>query len=134
MTPVETGARSGINLIIGLSCLLVTTASSAKLFGYVRIGIIAGIPKNENTSMHNIHFITCSNEVDCLELVEGFIEDLVTLETEGIPVYDAHLECEVLLIASVIAVICDNPRASELTSHMGSTARHFCRICMVSII
>ena len=82
--------------------------------------------------MHNIHFITRSNEVDRRELAEGFIGDLVMLEKEGISVYDAYLGCEVLLIAPVLAVICDNPRASELTSHMGSTAKHFCRICMVS--
>ncbi|XP_064391380.1 uncharacterized protein LOC135339165 isoform X2 [Halichondria panicea] len=91
---------------------------------------IAGIPKAENTQLQNIHFITCSNEMDCIDLAEGFIEDLVKLETEGIVVYDAHLQCEVLLIATVIALICDNPRASELTSHLGSAAKHYCRICM----
>lgn len=91
----------------------------------------AGIPKAHNTDLHNIHFITCSNEVFCLDLIEGFIEDLVKLETEGVSVYDAHLQCEVLLIAPVIVVICDNPRASELTSHLGSSAKHYCRMCMV---
>lgn len=73
-----------------------------------------GLPKQDNTHLANIHFITCSNEVDCLELVEGFIADLVTLESEGVAVYDAYLDCEVLLIAPVI---CDNPRAAEITSH-----------------
>ena len=91
-----------------------------------------GIPKAENTQLQNIHFITCSNKMDCIDLAEGFIEDLVKLETEGIVVYDAHLQCEVLLIATVIALICDNPRASELTSHLGSAAKHYCRICMVN--
>ncbi len=48
-----------------------------------------GIPKAENTSLHNIHYITCSNEMGCIDLAEGFIEDLVKLETEGIAVFDA---------------------------------------------
>ncbi len=68
----------------------------------------------------------------CIDLAEGFIEDLVKLESEGIAVFDAHLQCEVLLLAPVIALICDNPRASELTSHLGSAAKHYCRMCMVS--
>ena len=70
--------------------------------------------------------------MNCLEQIAGFIEDLVTLETKGIIAYDAHQQCEVLVIAPLIAVICDNPRASEITSHMGSTAKHYCRTCMVS--
>ena len=53
------------------------------------------------------------------------------LETEGI---DAHIQCEVLLVAPVMAVLGDNPRASEVVSHMGSSANKFCRMCGVRCV
>ena len=93
--------------------------------------MIAGLPKALNTDLRNLHLVTCSNEVSTLELAKGFIGDLVKLETEGIAVYDAHLQCEVLLIAPVMAILGDNPRASEVVCHMGSSANKFCRMCMV---
>eukprot|EP00731_Ephydatia_muelleri_P004491 Em0002g667a len=34
------------------------------------------------------------------------------------------------MIAPLILIICDNPRASELLGHLGSTALKYCRICM----
>ena len=84
-----------------------------------------------NTDLQNIHFVCCSHEVGCLELAEGFVQDLLKLESEGIVVYDAHLKTNVLLLAPVIAVIGDNYRASEVVSQMGSSANRFCRMCMV---
>ncbi len=65
-----------------------------------------------------------------MELAEGFIHDLVQLE-EGVVMYDALLKTNVLVGAPVILIIGDNPRASEILSHMGSTANKFCRMCMV---
>jgi len=35
----------------------------------------------------------------------------------------------VLVIAPVLCGICDNPRASELTNHMGWSANRYCRMC-----
>ena len=92
-----------------------------------------GLPKKQNGDLHNIHLITCSNQLSCLELAEGFIEDLVKLESEGIVMYDAHLQSEILIIAPVIFIISDNPRASEIVSHMGNSANKYCRMCTVSI-
>ena len=56
------------------------------------------------------------------------------LEIEGTAVYDAHLQCEVLLVAPVMDVLGDNPSASEVMSHMGSSANKFCRMCMVRCV
>ena len=66
-------------------------------------------------------------------MADGFIDDLVKLETEGVVTNDAHLRTDVLVISPVITVMADNPRASEILSHMGSTANKFCRMCMVKI-
>ena len=90
------------------------------------------LPKKQNRDLNNIHLITCSNKVPCMELAEGFIHDLIQLE-EGVVMYDAHLKTNVLVRAPVILIIGDNPRHSKILSHMGSTANKFCRMCMVSV-
>ena len=46
--------------------------------------------------------------------------------------YDAHLRQEVLVIAPVLLIMADSPRHSELLNHLGSSARRYCRMCMVS--
>ena len=58
--------------------------------------------------------------------------ELEKLENEGVQVYDAHQQMNVLVITPVICIVCDNPRASELANHLGATAKKYCRICMVS--
>ena len=65
-----------------------------------------------------------------VRLVEPIVADLKRLE-EGIPVYDAYLQQEALLVAPVMAFLCDNPRHSELLSHAGGRANKYCRMCMV---
>lgn len=60
-------------------------------------------------------------------------KDLVTLQNEGIEVYDAYLCKKVLLFAQVLCCICDNVRASELLGLLGGRAKYFCRFCMVGL-
>ena len=48
--------------------------------------------------------------------------------------FDAFLQTTVLVIAPVICIICDNPRASEVTNNLGPGSKMFCRICMVGNI
>ena len=52
-------------------------------------------------------------------------------EKNGIEVYDAFLNEEVIAVAPLMCILADNPRASELLN-LGSTARRYCRMCMVS--
>ena len=84
--------------------------------------------------MRNIHLMTCSNRVDVLEMVEPIIPDLRMLETTGLTTFDVSLQQEVLVIAPVLLGMHDNPRASEVVNHTGSSANLFCRMCMVSCI
>ena len=44
-----------------------------------------------------------------LEMAEPTTNELVHLKTEGTEVYDAHLQCSVLVVALVLCAICDNP-------------------------
>ena len=59
---------------------------------------------------------------------DPIIDDLES----GLKVYDAFRKTDVLVIAPVICLLCDNMRASELLNHRGSTAIKLCRMCMVS--
>ena len=55
------------------------------------------------------------------------VAELKTLESEGIVCFDAHLQKEVLVVAPVLCILCDNPRASEVTNTLGPGSRLFCR-------
>ena len=70
-------------------------------------------------------------QVDSIELATPIVKELNALEVEGVVAYDAYLQREVLVIAPVLCFICDNPRASEITSNLGPGSRVFCRKCMV---
>jgi len=50
------------------------------------------------------------------------VEELLSLEKEGIVAYDAFLSKEVLLVAPVLFITCDNPRASEIMNNLGLLA------------
>eukprot|EP00731_Ephydatia_muelleri_P012809 Em0007g119a len=62
------------------------------------------------------------------------VEELLLLESEGIEAYDAFSDCQVLVVAPLICVICDNPRAKELCNQLASSTRKYCRICMADKI
>lgn len=93
---------------------------------------VAGLPKRENSKLHNIHLISCSNKVNVVDMSEPMVSELIELEKDGIEAYDAALEEKVLVIAPVLCFLCDNPRHSEIMNHMGPNANLYCRKCMVS--
>lgn len=94
--------------------------------------ILAGLPQHENSRLHNIHFLTCSNRVSVLDMAVPIVKDLIELE-KGVKMFDAHLEQEVYVCAPVMCALADNPRSSELLNHQGGTANLYCRKCTVSI-
>ena len=93
---------------------------------------IAGLPNEENAKLPNIHMICWSNNCSVLEMAKPLAEDLFKLETEGVLTYDAALETEVIVVAPVLCILCDNPRHSEIMNHAGASANMYCRMCMVS--
>ena len=50
---------------------------------------------------------------------------------EGVEMYDAFLQRNVLVRAPVLCIQCDNPRAAELLNHQGGNANLYCRMCNV---
>lgn len=93
--------------------------------------IYAGLPQKEKNKLENIHYLCCSNRLNALELAEPLVDNLLELE-QGVVLYDALLGKEVLIRVPVMLVIADNPMASEICNHQGSTAIRFCRMCLVS--
>ncbi len=92
---------------------------------------IAGLPNNINNQLHNIHFLSCSNKCNVLDMAEPLVNDLMELESNGIIASDGFLDCDMLLVAPVMAVLADNPRHSEIMSHLGPLSKKYCRMCMV---
>ena len=88
--------------------------------------LLAGLPKHENTKLEKIHLLSCSDHVTCLDMAVPITDELIQLETSGIEVYDSFLKKDILVMSPVLCIICDNPRASEICSHLGSSARKFC--------
>ena len=93
--------------------------------------LLAGLPRRLNSQMSNIHFLSCSDTVSVLDMAEPIADELMHLENEDVVVYDAHLDCDVLVVAPLLCIISDNPRSSEVVNHLRGAASKFCRMCMV---
>ena len=94
---------------------------------------LAGLPRHLNARLDNIHFVTCSDSVSALDLSIPIAKELTVMECEGKVAFDALYQEEVLVVAPLMCIVCDNPRASQLVNHLGSTALMHCRICTVSL-
>ena len=93
--------------------------------------LLAGLRQKDNAQFCNIQFICTSNQVPVMEMAHPLVDQLLELE-RGIVVLDAQLNTNALILAPVICFLCDNPRAAEICSHLGSGTLRFCRICRVS--
>ena len=95
---------------------------------------LEGLSKKENGNLQNIHFICASNKVPVLDMAVPLVQEFTALENEGIIAYDAFLQRNVIVVAPILNIICDNPRGAEVCSHLGATTSKYCRICMVSYV
>ena len=96
--------------------------------------LLAGLSRKDNAKLYNIHFVCCSNKLSILDMAQPIVTEMILLEERGIVVYDAHLKKDVLVLAKPMFCMCDNPRAAEISSHLGSSAKRYCRKCQVAII
>ena len=93
----------------------------------------AGLPRHLNARIENINFVCSSDSVSPLDLSEPITQQLTALETEGVfNTFDASHQETVLVVAPLMCIVCDNPRASVLLNHLGSAALKHCPRCMVS--
>ena len=73
--------------------------------------LLAGLPKDKNTKLENIHLLSCSDHAACLDMAVSITDELIQLETSGIEVYDGFLKKDILVMSLVLCIICDNPQA-----------------------
>eukprot|EP00731_Ephydatia_muelleri_P028790 Em0020g434a len=92
----------------------------------------AGLPRHLNARIENINFVCSSDSVSPLDLSEPIAQQLTALETEGVFTFDASHQETVLVVAPLMCIVCDNPRASTLLNHLGSAALKHCPRCMTS--
>ena len=52
-------------------------------------------------------------------MTDALVNELIKLE-EGIVVFDALLQQEIVVLAPVMCILADNARASEIVSHLGA--------------
>ena len=67
-----------------------------------------------------------------MEMAVPLVQEFNALEREGIVVFNAFLQCKVIVVAPILSFLCDNPRGAEICSQLGATAVMYCRICTVS--
>ena len=80
--------------------------------------MLAGLPRHINSRHENIHFLSCSDLVSSLEQSKPIAQQLTLLETEGVVVYDSLYDEDVLVVAPLLCIVCDNPMASQLCNHL----------------
>ena len=94
--------------------------------------MLAGLPKEFNAQHENIHLMSALNKVPVLQMAIPIVQYLLVLQN-GTFMFDAYLQQEVLVVAPVLAVMGDNPRASEIVGHLTGNPNKFCRQCMVNV-
>ena len=108
---MATKVKSGTNLTVGSFCWLECLGMK----------------------MLNIHFICSSNKITALQMGEAISRSSLQLENNGIEVFDADYQENVLVFCPLMLIICDYPRASELVNHLGSIATRYCQMCDMRI-
>ncbi|KAI4524760.1 hypothetical protein K525DRAFT_149713, partial [Schizophyllum commune Loenen D] len=90
---------------------------------------LAGLEPRLAHLMYNIHFLATSNVAPPLEMLEKIVDMLVDLRENGVVAYDCYYEELVLLAPWILGELGDNPMQSELSAHIGTRGRCYCRIC-----
>ncbi|KAK7025377.1 hypothetical protein VNI00_016013 [Paramarasmius palmivorus] len=81
---------------------------------------LAGLSRKHAHKEYNVHFLSTSNVVTPMEMLDGIAEQLEQAQSNGIEAWDCVLNEDVLVVPWVLALLGDNP--------MG---KFFCRICKV---
>ena len=71
--------------------------------------LLAGLQKQQNHHLRHIDLLCVSNTTTAVDMMSAVVKDLSTLEN-GVEMFDAMLNQNVLVIAPVLVILCDNPR------------------------
>ncbi|KAL0086822.1 hypothetical protein F4703DRAFT_1942034 [Phycomyces blakesleeanus] len=91
----------------------------------------AALPLETRNKRENALFICTSNHtLNAVEMLPPIVDDLVRLE-KGIEMYSEDYGEVVLVVAPLLLFMGDNPRQSQLAMHKGTSAKKFCRKCLI---
>lgn len=74
-----------------------------------------------------------SNGISAIKQLKPRVKDLLILQ-DGVVMFDALWNQDVLVVALILACLCDNPRVSEIVGDLRGNPNSFCRQCLVSRI
>ena len=92
--------------------------------------LLAGLQKQQNHHLRHIPLLCASNTAIAIDMMRAVVKDLCMLQN-GVEMFDAMLNQNVFVIAPVLAVLCDNPRASQILGHVTGGSIMFYRVCKV---
>lgn len=91
--------------------------------------IPAALDYKERNQKRSHHFVATSPTIKAKDMLTHLVPDIKALE-EGVLMYDAALNEEVVVLAPLLMIIADNPRHSERACHAGVASRFPCRKCV----
>lgn len=95
--------------------------------------IVLNVPSVLNSSLAGLHPVVLANTLDCkgtfINVLSRFVGEMQRLE-QGVRVFVNGEFVEIF--ASLVAVKGDTKAVHEVLGFLGSGARHFCRLCMIS--
>ena len=118
-------------LYVHLLCLLMISVATQRSNGFDCWEVIlAALPKEDNAKFRNIHFVCASNRLTFLEMADEIVKQLLLLEEKVF----LSMDEDVYVVAPLFCFIADNPRHSEITSHLTGSPRKYCCLCLVRIL
>jgi hypothetical protein len=91
---------------------------------------IANAPK----SVGDFLFSCTTSDGDWRDILEAAFSEFMPegCLTNGIRVFDRSRNTDLVVVVSILCAVCDNPRSSQLASHVSQSGKFFCRFCMIS--
>ena len=74
--------------------------------------------------------VVCIYTTTAVDMMSAVVKDLCKLENR-VEMFDAMFNQNVFVIAPVLVILCDNPRASKILGHMTREPIMFCKVCKV---
>ncbi|KAJ1547714.1 hypothetical protein HK096_000812, partial [Nowakowskiella sp. JEL0078] len=88
-----------------------------------------GLPMDELFKQSNVHFLSSSRHIIPTEIGKWIFKDIRDGLGKGVVSIDGHDNQEIFVIGTVLTVLGDNPRSSELILHSVSCC---CNLAIIS--
>lgn len=95
---------------------------------------LSGLPPNISNQEYNIHFLATSNCATALDLLDGAVDQINQLSTEGFTAFDISSGQEIMVMVVVLCHLGDLPMHAEIcnTTNPANTLAP-CRVCKLQV-